>query len=86
MQGGAGLQCRSESSSMQRMTGTQGNTGYNWEASERVCNMRHKSWETRKGVRGSEGKWKQDRDRQRDIGVSGGSGDHRNKEEKGGKG
>jgi len=75
MQGRAGLQYQSESSSMWRMTGTYGNTGYDQEASERVHNMRHKSWETGKRVR----------DRRRDIGGSGGSGDHWNKEEKRGK-
>ena len=59
---------------------------YNREASERVCNMRHKSWEVGKGMRGSEGEWKGEWDRRRDIRVTRGSGDHQNREEKGKKG
>jgi len=48
--------------------------------------MRHESWEVGKGTRGSEEERKGEWDWRRDIGVTGGSGDHRNREEKGEKG
>jgi len=44
--------------------------------------MRHESWGAGEGTRGSEGKQKGEWDRRRDIGVTGGSGDCQNREEK----
>jgi len=52
-----------ESSSMQRVIQTLGNTGCNWVTSERVCNMSHES-RAGGGTKDKGGGWEQEQDQE----------------------